>query len=226
MKIISWNCNGNLKNKIQFLEPYNADIIIIQEPEYQDMKTFNEYDYTWVGDNPKKGLGVLHKKPINIIKDLNKTYQYYIPFEFIDISFLATWSFNHRAKESRKGYAIDALKFMENWIDQNTKMIILGDFNHSVIWDNKLPEQYTFKNLNDFMVNKGFKSIYHQTHEEKLGSESCPTFYHQKNANKPFHIDYGYIKGFNSYHLDVGNYSDWIKHSDHMPLIMNIKDTN
>ena len=115
---------------------------------------------------------------------------------------------------------------MENWIDQNTKMIILGDFNHSVIWDNKLPEQYTFKNLNDFMVNKGFKSIYHQTHEEKLGSESCPTFYHQKNANKPFHIDYGYIKGFNSYHLDVGNYSDWIKHSDHMPLIMNIKDTN
>ena len=37
------------------------------------------------------------------------------------------------------------------------------------------------------------------------------------------YIDYIFTKGIAPVSLDVGSYEDWIKASDHMPLISSIK---
>ena len=43
MKLLTWNCNLNLAQKFQILEPYNCDIFIIQECERLN-KVMDTYD--------------------------------------------------------------------------------------------------------------------------------------------------------------------------------------
>ena len=63
MKLLTWNCNLNLAQKFQILEPYNSDIFIIQECERLKTNFFPNYDYFWVGKNEKKRSWHLgHKK--------------------------------------------------------------------------------------------------------------------------------------------------------------------
>jgi hypothetical protein len=38
-------------------------------------------------------------------------------------------------------------------------------------------------------------------------------------GDKTYHIDYVYLKGLETIQLDVGNYNDWVKLSNHVPII-------
>jgi len=69
---------------------------------------------------------------------------------------------------------------------------------------------------------------------EKLESDFFEGYHYEwvgKNIHKgigvltkKYHIDYAFIRGFKIKNIEVGDYSDWIKHSDHMPLIIDIED--
>ena len=80
MKIITWNCNGAFRKKLQYLEQFNADILVIQECEdpKQSTKAYEEWasNYLWIGKNKNKGLGIFAKKEIEIEK-LNWNGDYY-----------------------------------------------------------------------------------------------------------------------------------------------------
>ena len=60
------------------------------------------------------------------------------------------------------------------------------------------------------------KSVNHNSKGEKFGDETKATFFLTKKKERNYHIDY--MLSRNSGTLDIGNYEDWIKHSDHMPL--------
>jgi endonuclease/exonuclease/phosphatase family metal-dependent hydrolase len=43
--------------------------------------------------------------------------------------------------------------------------------------------------------------------------------------DKPYHIDYcSASSNFEAEDFDVGNYGDWVKKSDHMPIIATFND--
>ena len=96
-----------------------------------------------------------------------------------------------------------------------------GDFNNSVVWD-KGEKKNNFSNIQSSLRNLDFKSIYHHQREEDYGTEKLPTFFHTKNKNKSYHIDFLFLKGLTIKTLDIGSYEDWIGFSDHMPLICEI----
>ena len=63
MKIITWNCNGALRNKFNNLSELSADIYIVQEcedPARTEHKEYSEWaqNHLWIGDNKNKGVGI------------------------------------------------------------------------------------------------------------------------------------------------------------------------
>lgn len=43
----------------------------------------------------------------------------------------------------------------------------------------------------------------------------------QHNKNKPHHVDYCFTsKEFKLENMEIGEYADWVKKSDHMPLMI------
>ena len=59
MRIVTWNCNLNLKSKFEKVSDLRPDILVVQECERLPEDFFPNSHYLWVGQNEKKGLGVL-----------------------------------------------------------------------------------------------------------------------------------------------------------------------
>ncbi|MEN9874494.1 MAG: hypothetical protein RL186_1391 [Pseudomonadota bacterium] len=62
MRILTWNCNGAFRRKVNLLEPFGADIIVVQECE-EPSQGYAEYhrwagQHIWAGSNLQKGLAV------------------------------------------------------------------------------------------------------------------------------------------------------------------------
>ena len=229
MKIISWNCSQALRKKFPLLQKYNADIVVCQESEKLESDFFEGYHYEWVGKNIHKGIGVLTKKyPYSISKELNDNFIFYLPASFNDFNLMNVWTHTKADKfgPDANGNIIDALNFYKDWVASKKKAIIVGDFNNSLVFDEKFnwPGIPKFVDIKNYLYNLNFTSAYHSIFDEEFGKESKATLFHTKNLNKTYHIDYAFIRGFKIQNIEVGNYSDWIKHSDHMPLIIDIED--
>lgn len=67
--------------------------------------------------------------------------------------------------------------------------ILCGDFNSNTQWD-KRGREWNHSNVVSFLKDHGMSSIYHVVSQETQGEESSPTFFLQKNIQKPYHIDY------------------------------------
>ena len=69
-------------------------------------------------------------------------------------------------------------------------------------------------------------SAYHTYQNVAQGLENHPTYFMYRHINKPYHIDYCFAsKCFleKTVSVSVGQFSEWIKHSDHMPVIIDIE---
>jgi adenine specific DNA methylase Mod len=95
--------------------------------------------------------------------------------------------------------------------------LVAGDFNNGPQWD--VPgHPNNFVGINEALNSLGLYSAYHQLHTEEFGMETQATYFHQRNSNKPFHIDYIYsnLKPIKS--VEVGSFSEWSNLSDHVPV--------
>ena len=225
MKIISWNCNLNLKSKFELIESHNPSIVFIQECEKLPFNYFPKYSYLWIGKNDKKGMAVMMKGGnAKIDKSYDENLIYFLPINSDFGAVLGVWAHNHRANKKYganfHGETSKAIKFYENFLDRKETFLLAGDFNNSIIWDKK-------NSINSFntsikeLEKKGFISTYHSKYGDKFGEESSKTFFHTKKENLSYHIDYIFSKN-EVCSFNLGSFKDWIKYSDHMPLICEI----
>jgi len=104
----------------------------------------------------------------------------------------------------------------------NEKVIIIGDFNSNIMWDKNhrlASHSMTVEALSNLLIY----SSYHNHYGVSQGGESHPTFFLYRHKNKPYHIDYCFTSNYFNKRLKsvlVGNYDDWRKYSDHLPLIV------
>jgi exonuclease III len=227
MRVITWNCNLKFAKKYEFLEAYNADLVIIQECERLPEDYFPNRKFFWTGRIESKGLGILIKDPsARLHSDFNPNLINFLPIETDALRVLGIWAYNHRAVkfgDDVSGNTIDAINYYRQWLqDDSHPCLVGGDFNNSVIWD-KPNNENNFANINKKLEEMSLKSSYHSFQEEEFGNEVQPTFFHTKNESKKYHIDYLYSKSLKLNTVEVGEYSDWIQLSDHCPVMTEFK---
>jgi exonuclease III len=226
MKIMTWNCNLNLAKKYQHIESFDADILIIQECEKLKENYFSGRKFFWTGRIENKGLGVLIKTDsASIDPSVDHNLINFLPIQSDDLRILGVWAYNHRAIKfgtEVSGNTIDAIRYYRDWLVKGSnKCIFGGDLNNSIIWD-KRNNDNNFQNINSSLNDLGFESAYHLLSGEKFGHESEATFYHTKKESKKYHIDYLYTKSLDVKSVNVGKYQDWIKLSDHCPMVIEV----
>lgn len=249
MKVVSWNCAGALRKKTHRIDSLDADILVIQECENPDEST-KEYrtwagDYCWVGKSKNKGLGIFPKNghqirrfdweghfKIDGLKTKSssthwrtKDLELFLPFSINDhFTVLGVWTKGN--DEQAFSYIGQFWKYLQIHSDELKKpnTIIIGDFNSNAIWDKK-DRWWSHSDIVEELMDMGIQSIYHYQEKEKQGNELKPTFYHRKNLNRPYHIDYAFCTNdiLQFCKLKIGKHEDWLSISDHVPLLLEIK---
>lgn len=232
MKIISWNCQGAFRNKMDIILALNPAILIIQECESIDKicvqnPNFKPFDKLWISDNNKIGIGIFTFSDfkLTILDEYNPDFKMIVPInisnELIDFNLFAICANNPEDKKNQYiGQVWKAIDYYSK-ILQHFKSILIGDFNSNTIFDKKK----RIGNHSDVvlkLIEYNIHSIYHLKFHENHGEESIPTFYLYRHEDKPFHLDYC----FASIELNpiienfiIGDFIKFIPYSDHMPLI-------
>ena len=219
MKIMSWNCNGDFRDKIKDIIEENsdtyvdADIYVIQECENPDepLPKYIEYkkiirdlvgkNYDWVGDIHYKGLGIFAKENIQIEKiETSGKFKNFLAFRVNDsFNLLCVWAMGKDKEKGLNPY----VEMIHDFYDANTdlfdeNLLICGDFNSNVKFNNhhkakdKSGNSKNHTNLDIKLNNKRLFSVYHKLTNEENGKETKATFYQTKHLNIPFYLDYLY----------------------------------
>ena len=217
------------RNKSNYVQKLNPDIVVIPECENFGNQTSH---HLWYGENRNKGIGIFSYSDyeIELDPDYDSTFRYIIPIVVkgpISFNLLAVWAMNDSVDVRKRyiGQVWLAINYYKKFLEE--PLIIIGDFNWNTIWDSK-PSYPLYGNLTDvikILKDDEIKSVYHSFYGEELGKETKPTLFMHHNKNKPYHVDYCFAsKHFKPKNVKIGEYDDWTKKSDHMPLMITFRD--
>ncbi len=235
MRLITWNCQGALRKKIELLKGFEPDILIVPESEHPDKLTGSfsfqrPGSHFWHGDSLHKGIGIYSFSgyKIELRPEFNPEFRYIIPLRITqkrkEFTLLAIWAMDN--KEQREARYIGQIWLAINYYSEllNSPIILAGDFNSNKIWDRKGRvgnHSDVVRNLED----RNIHSIYHRHFEIEQGKEKHPTFFLQRNVYKQYHIDYCFLSDdlmAKVKSIEIGSFEDWIAHSDHVPIFVEI----
>ncbi|MDZ4070274.1 MAG: endonuclease/exonuclease/phosphatase family protein [Sediminibacterium sp.] len=236
MKIVTWNCNGALRNKIETLSAFDADLYLIQEcenPELSINKSYKDWasNFLWRGDNKNKGIGIFAKKDTTIeaidwpdnYKD-NKVRHFLPCMVNNDFQLVNIWTSQN--KSPNFGYIGQLWKYIELNKENFKKIILAGDFNSNSIWD-QWDRWWNHTDVVNDLYKMDIHSLYHTYFKEQQGKETRPTFFLQRNIMKPYHIDYAFASKAlktNMRQFKIGDKKKWLRYSDHLPLFFEIEN--
>lgn len=232
MKIISWNCNGALRKKLRAIQHLEADIVIIQECEDPKQSTDKDYqawasNYLWLGVSKNRGLGVFAKPRFKLTPfplDLGRLESFIPCVINDDIFLLAVWT--RQANSPTFGYIGQVWKYLDQFKTtlENKDALVIGDLNSNACWD-VWDRWWNHSDVVKILDDIGIASLYHRTKNEEQGKETVPTFFMYRKLEKPYHIDYAFTskRWLSSSTIEVGKPEDWLEHSDHMPLLIELK---
>lgn len=227
MRVLTWNCSENLARKCDAIRAFDADILVFQECEQGSGACFPDFDFHWVGDSSRKGLGVFTRDTFtSVASSYDSTFKYFLPIENGGMRILGVWAFNQRARRfgpEANGFPRDAIAHYREWLDEGDRGVIAGDFNNSTVWDTPRGKS-NFRSTVDQLDEIGYQSAYHLASKQQYGSELDPTLFHMKKMDRTFHIDYIFSKGLKVQTVEVGKSGDWLGLSDHFPVVLASED--
>jgi exodeoxyribonuclease-3 len=142
--------------------------------------------------------------------------------EHINFTLFAIWAHNPNDPDGQ--YIEQVWKAIHQYDNLLTseRTILTGDFNSNTIWDRK-NRMANHSAVVDKLALKNIYSVYHRYLNQVQGKEDHPTFFLQRNKNKPYHLDYCFAS-IDLYdkvtNIQIGSFENWIPHSDHTPIII------
>ena len=182
--------------------------------------------YEYYAVNGSEALLFKSLVKFELLPIFNPEFRYILPFRVTGLNhsftLFAIWAMN-----SKENY--DARYIGQIWLAinhyrdlLNTPTILIGDFNSNKIWDNKARVGDHSAVVNK-LLESNIQSIYHRHFKIDQGKEKHPTFFLQRNFDKPFHIDYCFASADildKVQNIEIGTYENWSTCSDHTPLII------
>ena len=221
------------RKKYEKVMDLNPDLLVIQEAENdtklkKHLGSINYNQLIWYGNNPNKGVAILsfNKIEIEINSNHNPAFDYIIPLKLKankkEINLFAIWAMPHKTERKKDyvGQIWGAINYYKKELEKDS--ILIGDFNSNTFWDKK-SRVGNHTDVVNFLNKKNIQSLYHEKFELPHGQEKDPTLYLLKKLAKPYHIDYCFASKnlwTNKTTCEIGLYKDWIKLSDHMPIII------
>lgn len=225
LRIVTWNCNGGFWRKHVQLSLLCADILVIQEcndPARSNDKVYREWagsNYAWIGETANKGLGIFVRESIKLtLLPFAQTPRFFLPVKIGSIPVCGVWA--HKDTQGPRHYCGQTYSYLTpppSWL-RDPLCIFLGDMNSSRIWD-RPNRAWNHSAAVQILHDQGLVSAYHQSHQAIQGAETHPSFFLQRNSSKPYHIDYVFHGGgWQTEHCEIGAPDQWLDHSDHMPV--------
>jgi exodeoxyribonuclease-3 len=234
MRLIAWNCAMGLHRKLGALAALRPDIAVLSEVACPDilrskMPELAHVPMVWVGDNAKKGLGVLSFSGDALILDgsYRDANRFVAPVHVNGRSqfrLLAVWDHNDRkgGLNRRPGPLLRALRDSADFCRYDN-LVLAGDFNNHPRWD-RPGGPNNMSEITKQLVERNLTSLYHHQSGEAFGAESRSTYWYWRRQDKCYHIDYVFVSKAMLRRLiefGIGSFEDWCLagRSDHAPLI-------
>lgn len=231
LKILTWNCGGGFRYKLNELSQIDCDIYIIQECELTEIskKIYLDWrpNFKWKGNNKNKGIGVFAKNDIDLkaLDWVDEGLELFLAIEFNQIQLVAVWT--KHANSPTFQYIGQLWKYLNLHRDKvkDKPTILCGDFNSNSRWDG-WDRWWNHSDVVNDLNKLEIKSMYHEIFGEKHGEESQSTFFMHRKLEKKYHIDYLFASGclFKKEFSRVWVLGSdvWLKLSDHVPIIFEL----
>lgn len=233
MRIIEWNCQGAFRKKNKKILELNPDILIVPECEKEEKLEFgkltpNPTDFFWYSSNESKGIGIFSYSDykFELLNEFNPKFRYIIPLKVSNnedyFLLFAIWAMDNK-EEPQARYIAQvwlALNYYSHLLNLST--ILVGDFNSNQIWDVK-ERLGNHSDVVEILRKNKIHSLYHSQKGISHGKEEEYTFFMYRKIEKPYHIDYCFAsEDFfdNGINLRLGEPTEWLEFSDHIPLII------
>ena len=228
MRIVSWNCNGGLRTKLPLLTALAPDILLVQECSAQHVSESGADWSHWVGKDPHRGIGALifGNHAIEASPPFPSDLPWFQPLRLpgYNLNILNAWACAATPSLRYVRLMHKALDWFLKSHNVDGPALIGGDFNSNRQFDAK-HGALDHTALVDRLAALDLVSVYHYTTGESHGEESNPTFYLYRHLERPYHLDYFFLKRsfLENSSLSVGDPAVWLSASDHMPLILDVE---
>jgi exodeoxyribonuclease-3 len=234
MRLVTWNCAGAFRKKVQAIQSLNPDLAIVQECESPERLRAAGLDWgprsiVWCGDLAYKGLAVISFTGAQLSVDpaYDDSLKLLLPVVVTgerSFHLLAVWT--KETGDRCAWYLGQAVLGMERYAGffNGHDVLVAGDFNSNQSWDR--PERrFQHADMVATLAARGLVSAYHTHYREAQGRETHNTHYWRKRLDRPFHIDFCFVPkswtpGLRM--VQIGAFEQWRPLSDHCPMVVEI----
>jgi endonuclease/exonuclease/phosphatase family metal-dependent hydrolase len=238
MRIVSWNCCWQKKGftdekRIEILK-LKPDILIVQECKQDDWLKlgYSDQNGDWYGDgkesqgnsNKNLGIGIYCNGKFTIdcslfrdqdLSNMRYALPYIVKYQEKEIlTLFSVW-----AKSGYDYYHVPIFNSLDYFFEKTNSLVaVVGDFNTGSQHNNKENEHYY-----EF-IKKELKTKY-DLENCAFWQEWAPTFYKKERGSYNFYLDdHCFFEKRYVVSLGIGNFYNWYEYSDHMPIIIDIRD--
>jgi len=124
-------------------------------------------------------------------------------------------------------YVDDVMRTLQAYdrVLRSGSAVVMGDLNSGTNLNAKKSPSKGHSRIVAALHDLGLVSAYHAFHDTEHGHEAHPTYRHQRNASKPWHIDFCFVPADwvpNLVAVDVLDGNEWTARSDHLPVKVDV----
>jgi endonuclease/exonuclease/phosphatase family metal-dependent hydrolase len=221
LRLITWNCHhGMPSQRLAELGAHGADIVFLQEclpartlPSTGSCLTQRV--------NARKGLALAslnadyHLKRLRARPHRGSAVVGAAVSGPVSFTALGVWSRGPR-------YVDDVMRTLKAYdrVLRSGPAVVMGDLNSGTNLGVRQSPSAGHARIVAALANVGLVSAYHAFHRVDHGHEAHPTYRHQRNVAKPWHIDFCFVPaGWDGVGVEVLDGRIWAARSEHLSLV-------